>query len=110
MADQAGNRAADGAERHLIQVTSRRQGLPLSRALAVGGGQRARVHDFLVYSYFAIQIGRVFFPPVRRRRRRLLLSLATFGVGFLTRPLGAIVIGSYGDRAGAGRRWCSHSR
>src|SRR5262249_35288581 len=30
----------------------------------------------------------------------LLLSLATFGVGFLTRPLGAIVIGRMGDRGG----------
>jgi MHS family citrate/tricarballylate:H+ symporter-like MFS transporter len=29
-----------------------------------------------------------------------MLSLATFGAGFVTRPLGAIVIGSYSDRAG----------
>jgi MFS family permease len=76
-----------------------RQGLPLSRALAVGIGNALEFYDFLVYSYFAIQIGRVFFPP-SEGGGGLLLSLATFGVGFLTRPLGAIVIGSYGDRAG----------
>ncbi len=32
--------------------------------------------------------------------RALSLSLATFGAGFLTRPIGAIVIGSMGDRIG----------
>jgi MFS family permease len=29
-----------------------------------------------------------------------MLSLATFGVGFVTRPIGGIVIGHYSDRAG----------
>jgi MFS transporter, MHS family, citrate/tricarballylate:H+ symporter len=73
--------------------------LPLRRVLAVGLGNALEFYDFLTFSYFAIQIGHTFFPA-SRTSHGLLLSLATFGVGFLTRPLGAIVIGRYGDRAG----------
>jgi MFS transporter, MHS family, citrate/tricarballylate:H+ symporter len=73
--------------------------LPLRRVLAVGLGNALEFYDFLTFSYFAIQIGHTFFPA-SHTSHGLLLSLATFGVGFLTRPLGAIVIGRYGDRAG----------
>src|SRR4051794_14069744 len=56
-------------------------------------------YDFITYSFFALQIGRTFFSS-DSRFASLMLSLATFGAGFLTRPIGAIVIGSYSDRAG----------
>ena len=56
-------------------------------------------YDFVTYAFFAAQIGRAFFPS-SVPSTSLLASLATFGVGFLTRPLGALVIGRYGDRVG----------
>jgi MHS family proline/betaine transporter-like MFS transporter len=44
-------------------------------------------------------IGDAFFPS-ESEIARLLSALATFGVGFLTRPLGAAIIGAYADRVG----------
>jgi MFS transporter, MHS family, citrate/tricarballylate:H+ symporter len=73
--------------------------LPLRKVTAVGIGNALEFYDFLTYSFFAIQIGRCFFPE-SQTSHGLLYSLATFGIGFLTRPLGGIVIGTYGDRAG----------
>jgi MFS family permease len=73
--------------------------LPLTKVFVVGIGNALEFYDFLTYSYFAIQIGHCFFPP-KETAHGLLFSLATFGVGFLTRPLGAIVIGRIGDRVG----------
>src|SRR6202044_179846 len=40
------------------------------------------------------------FFPSQSAYGSLMLSLATFGAGFLTRPIGAFVIGNYADRAG----------
>ena len=67
--------------------------------LAVVVGNAFEIYNFVVYAIFAAQIGRTFFPS-DRPGVSLLASLATFGVGFLTRPLGSIVIGRYADRAG----------
>lgn len=62
-------------------------------------GNALEFYDFFIYGLFAIQIGRAFFPAASSYVS-LMLSLATFGVGFLTRPLGAIVLGSYADKVG----------
>src|ERR1700754_3586292 len=62
-------------------------------------GQMFEVFDFLIFGLFATQIGHAFFPnadPIIS----LLSSLATFGAGFLMRPLGALVLGYFGDRYG----------
>ena len=62
-------------------------------------GTALEFYDFTIYSFFAIQIGQLFFPsasPVNQ----FLLSIGVFGVGFVVRPLGGIVIGAYADRAG----------
>jgi MFS transporter, MHS family, citrate/tricarballylate:H+ symporter len=69
------------------------------QALAIAVGNGLEFYDFVTYAFFATQIGRTFFPS-ETPGLSLLSSLATFGVGFLTRPLGAIVIGRFGDRAG----------
>jgi MFS transporter, MHS family, citrate/tricarballylate:H+ symporter len=74
-------------------VLARRQVL----AVVVGNG--LEYYDFVTYAFFAAQIGRTFFPS-NTTGTSLLASLATFGVGFLTRPLGAVVIGRLGDRLG----------
>jgi MFS family permease len=56
-------------------------------------------YDFTTYAFFAVMIGKAFFvtdnPWIS-----LLLSVATFGVGFVTRPIGGVFIGAYADRAG----------
>ena len=55
--------------------------------------------DFLIYGYFAKIIAHVFFP-VGNAALSTTLTLGTFAVGFIVRPLGGIVIGAYADRVG----------
>lgn len=56
-------------------------------------------YDFGVYVFFAATIGRNFFPHVGSSVA-LLASFAVFGVGFLARPVGGIVLGRFGDTHG----------
>ena len=65
---------------------------------AVAAGNALEFYDFLTYTFFAVQIGEALFPG--SAEAKLLLSLATFGVGFITRPLGGFIIGRFGDRRG----------
>lgn len=65
---------------------------------AVAAGNALEFYDFVTYSFFAVQIGRSLFPG--DASQSLILSLATFGVGFVSRPLGALVIGRMADRRG----------
>ena len=62
-------------------------------------GNALEFYDFTVYAAFAVMLGRAFFPS-SNPRVGLLLSVATFGVGFVARPLGGVVIGAYADRFG----------
>lgn len=83
-------------------MTTRQQAqdhLPARQVAAVVAGNAIEFYDFVTYAFFAAQIGRTFFPS-DTPGTSLLASLATFGAGFLTRPLGAFVIGRYADRAG----------
>jgi MFS family permease len=74
---------------------------PLPRRFVVAAtiGNALEFYDFITYAFFAIQIGHAFFPS-HSGYGSLMLSLATFGAGFITRPIGAIVIGGYADRVG----------
>ncbi|MDB5448561.1 MAG: transporter [Phenylobacterium sp.] len=76
-------------------------GAPLAarHVLAATIGNALEFYDFLTYAFFAIQIGHTFFPA-HSEFGSLMLSLATFGAGFLTRPIGGFVIGAYADRVG----------
>jgi MFS family permease len=67
-------------------------------AATVGNG--LEFYDFITFAFFAIQIGQTFFPFKDDPFLSLMASLATFGVGFATRPLGAYVLGRYADRHG----------
>jgi MFS transporter, MHS family, citrate/tricarballylate:H+ symporter len=67
--------------------------------VAVIAGNALEFYDFITYAFFSIQIGHAFFPS-QSAYGSLMLSLATFGAGFLTRPIGAFVIGNFADRAG----------
>src|ERR1700761_2578051 len=66
---------------------------------AVTMGNALEFYDFLTYAFFAPQIGRTFFPSADASAS-LLAALATFGAGFLMRPVGALAIGRVGARAG----------
>src|SRR5450432_2641941 len=67
--------------------------------IRVASGNFLEMYDFMVYGYYAAAIGRAFFPS-KSAFASLMASLATFGAGFLMRPLGAIVLGSYIDHHG----------
>ena len=67
--------------------------------LSCAVGNFVEIFDFIIFGLFAVQLGANFFPagnPIVS----LLSAFATYGVGFLMRPVGAIVIGAYGDRHG----------
>ncbi|MBV9996628.1 MAG: MFS transporter [Caulobacteraceae bacterium] len=74
---------------------------PISRrhVTAAVVGNWLEFYDFTVYAYFALQIGQAFFPN-HSEFARLMLSLITFGAGFVCRPVGAVVIGRLADRTG----------
>ncbi|WP_144147910.1 MFS transporter [Paraburkholderia sp. BCC1884] len=78
---------------------------PLSKAMvrrivfSSSVGNALEWFDFLVYGYFASIIAKQFFP-MQDEWLSTLLAIATFGISFLMRPLGAIVLGVYGDRQG----------
>lgn len=74
---------------------------PVSRrvAVAAGIGHFLEWFDFAVYGFLAATLGQLFFPT-GNPTTSLLASLAVFGVAFFFRPLGGLVIGAFGDRAG----------
>ncbi|MBU5615285.1 MFS transporter [Geomonas azotofigens] len=65
----------------------------------VATGNFLEMYDFMVYGYYASYIAKTFFPA-GNEFTSLMLSLATFGAGYLMRPLGALFLGSYIDRQG----------
>lgn len=67
--------------------------------VATSIGNALEWFDLVVYGFFAVVIAKLFFPA-GNDTVSLLLTLGTFGVSFFMRPLGAIVIGAYADRAG----------
>ncbi|MFZ5959741.1 MFS transporter [Pseudomonas knackmussii] len=65
----------------------------------VVSGNFLEMYDFMLYGFYATAIAKTFFPA-DNAFASLMLSLATFGAGFLMRPLGAIFLGAYIDRHG----------
>ena len=70
-------------------------------------GNALEWYDFVVYGFLTIIISRLFFPA-QSEYASLLLTMATFGVGFFMRPVGGIVLGMYADRKAA-KRHCNSS-
>jgi MFS transporter, MHS family, proline/betaine transporter len=70
------------------------------RAVAAASiGNALQWFDFVAYGFFAVTIGKLFFPAADERMS-LLLALGSFGVTFFMRPFGAVVLGAYADRRG----------
>lgn len=67
--------------------------------LAAVIGNTLEWFDFAVYGFFALTISKLFFPT-GDETSSLLLTVATFGVGFVMRPIGAVVLGALGDSRG----------
>ena len=66
---------------------------------AVVLGNALEFYDFTVYAFFAKPIGEAFFPA-NDPTHSLLASLALFGIGYVMRPIGGVLIGAFADRAG----------
>jgi MFS family permease len=74
------------------------RGTPGIVAAAISGNAM-EFYDFTTYAFFAVYIGEAFFPA-STPLMSVLLSVAVFGVGFVTRPIGGVIIGAFADRAG----------
>ncbi len=82
--------------------TAGSDGPPISRAHMIAAasiGNALEFYDFIVYGFFASAIAASFFPG-KDPTAKLLLAFATFGIPFLARPVGAVVLGMYADRRG----------
>ena len=62
-------------------------------------GNALEWYDFIVFGFFTVIIARLFFPA-ESQYASLLLTTATFGVGFFMRPVGGVLLGIYADRRG----------
>jgi MFS family permease len=80
-------------------ITSPDREAKIWSVIRVSSGNFLEMYDFMVFGYYASAIGKAFFPS-GNPFVSLMLSLMTFGAGFLMRPLGAIVLGAYTDRHG----------
>src|SRR3977135_3158084 len=79
--------------------TSLKPGLSKKVVVAAVLGNALEFFDFAAYAFFAVYIGQAFFPA-STPFASLLLSLGAFGVGYIFRPLGGVLIGAFADRAG----------
>jgi metabolite-proton symporter len=80
-------------------VNSQERSAKIKQVIRVAAGNFLEMYDFMVFGYYAAAIGRTFFPK-GSEFASLMLSLATFGAGFLMRPLGALILGTYIDKHG----------
>jgi MHS family citrate/tricarballylate:H+ symporter-like MFS transporter len=80
-------------------LTAAERHAKIKATIRVASGNFIEAYDFFVYGYYAQYIARTFFPS-ENEYASLMLSLLTFGAGYLIRPLGAIVLGGYMDKHG----------
>ncbi|WP_118182992.1 MFS transporter [Paraburkholderia phosphatilytica] len=67
--------------------------------VATSIGNALEFYDLVVYGYFAGTLSKLFFPA-HNHTVSLLITLGTFALSYLARPVGALVLGSYSDRHG----------
>ncbi|WP_408962645.1 MFS transporter [Nonomuraea angiospora] len=76
------------------------QGKPRKAAIAAWIGSALEYYDFFIYGTAAALVFSKIFFPSSSPATGTLLALATFGVGYLARPVGAFVLGHVGDKFG----------
>lgn len=69
------------------------------QVIATSVGNALEWFDIAIYGYFAVYISKAFFPA-GDATTSLLLTFGTFGLSYLARPIGGIVLGAYADRYG----------
>src|ERR1700722_1622721 len=79
--------------------TVQEAGATLRSIVRVASGNFLEMYDFMGYAYYASYIANAIFPS-DNHFASLMLTLGTFGAGYLMRPLGAVVLGAYVDRNG----------
>lgn len=85
---------------HAQEVSEAQEGGVSRTALAAGTiGNFVEWYDFAIYAYSAPIIATLFFPE-GNRTAALLATFAIYGVAFIVRPLGSVLFGHTGDRAG----------
>jgi MFS family permease len=62
-------------------------------------GNALEWYDFMIFGYLTVIVSQLFFPNTNEYSS-LLMTTATFGVGFFMRPIGGVVIGTIADRFG----------
>ena len=72
---------------------------PARQVVAAVIGNALEWYDFTIFGVMIVVISRLFFPP-GDPGTALLLAAATFGAGFVARPIGGLLIGMYADRKG----------
>src|SRR4051812_23132640 len=86
-------------EKFLANISPNERSSKLRAVIRVASGNFLEMYDFMVYAYYAPYIAREIFPS-NSQFASLMMTLATFGAGYLMRPLGAVVLGSYIDKRG----------
>src|ERR1700744_6715616 len=62
-------------------------------------GNALEWYDITIYGYFAVYLSKAFFPN-DDQTTALLLTFGTFGLRYLARPVGGVLLGAYADRHG----------
>ncbi|MBE7219590.1 MAG: tricarballylate/proton symporter TcuC, partial [Caulobacteraceae bacterium] len=84
------------------RLQDERAGSKVATVIRVASGNFLEMFDFFLYGFYAKSIAAAFFPS-QDQFASLMSALVVFGAGFLMRPLGALVLGSYIDRIGRRR-------
>ncbi len=73
---------------------------PMRRLIvATSIGNALEWFDFAAYGFFAVTLSKLFFPA-HDETVSLLMTFGTFGLSYVFRPLGALLLGRYADRSG----------
>jgi MFS transporter, MHS family, proline/betaine transporter len=98
--DNTGSQRYPGGE--IMDLATRPASRSAPRILQIAAaaiGNALEWYDFFVFGFLTVVISRLFFPA-DSRYASLLLTTATFGIGFFMRPIGGILLGIYTDRKG----------
>jgi MHS family proline/betaine transporter-like MFS transporter len=93
------SQTAQNMRSQAAEASMRGTGAATRLIVASSVGNALEFYEILVYGYFAVIISKVFFPAANEAVS-ILVTLGTFGISFLARPVGAIFLGAYGDRKG----------
>src|SRR6201988_3117378 len=90
---------AISADTGLVQAPSEAKKNGTRLIVATSLGNALEWFDISVYAYFAVYLSKAFFPA-NDQTTSLLLTFGTFGLTFLARPIGGVLLGTYADRYG----------